>query len=170
LATESIKVFYFYWLRHTCLWGQRALPGIGTEKIKRMPDFRHPRPTVISFFLCRCPRCGKDKVFPRSILNITKFAETQYSCNHCKLNYEPEPGFFFGAMYWSYALIVAFIVILSITFSLMGLFDYAIVAIPVGILLFLPVIFRYSRMLMLYVVYPMMYKDKFFGKGNQTGK
>lgn len=92
------------------------------------------------------------------------FAETQYSCNHCKLNYEPEPGFFFGAMYWSYALIVAIIITLSVAFSLAGFFDYAIVAIPIAILVLLPVIFRYSRMLMLYVVYPMMYKELYFGK------
>jgi len=32
----------------------------------------------------------------------------------------------------------------------------------------LPVIFRYSRMLMLYVVYPMMYKELYFG--NKQGK
>jgi uncharacterized membrane protein len=80
------------------------------------------------------------------------------------LNYEPEPGFFFGAMYWSYALIVALIVTLSVALSLFGLFDYAIVGIPAAIVVLLPVIFRYSRMLMLYVVYPMMYKEQFSGK------
>jgi uncharacterized protein (DUF983 family) len=124
-----------------------------------MPDFQHPRPRLISFFLCRCPRCGRDKVFPNSILHMGKFAETQYECAQCKLSYEPEPGFFFGAMYWSYAIIVAIIVTMSVAMNLLGLFDYAIVSIPVAIVVFLPVIFRYSRMLMLYVVYPAMYRD-----------
>ncbi len=129
-----------------------------------MPDFHHPRPRLISFFLCRCPRCGRDKVFPNSILHMGKFAETQYECAQCKLSYEPEPGFFFGAMYWSYAIIVAIIVTMSVAMNLLGLFDYAIVSIPVAIVVFLPVIFRYSRMLMLYVVYPAMYRDLYSKK------
>ena len=161
---ESIRAFCFFWQRLICLLVQPDLLGTDTERIRRMPDLRHPRPRFLSFVLCRCPRCGRDKVFPKSILSLRRFSETQYSCNQCKLSYEPEPGFFFGAMYWSYALIVALIVSLSIVFSLLGLFDYAIVGIPVAIVVLLPVIFRYSRMLMLYVVYPMMYKELYFGK------
>ncbi|MEK0420188.1 MAG: hypothetical protein RLZZ161_39 [Bacteroidota bacterium] len=129
-----------------------------------MSEHKHPRPRFISFVLCRCPRCGKDKIFPNSILKVSKFAETKYVCENCKLNYEPEPGFFFGAMYWSYAIIVAIIVTMSVAMNMLGLFDYAIVSIPVAIVVFLPVIFRYSRMLMLYVVYPMMYKEQYTGK------
>ena len=129
-----------------------------------MPEYKHPRPRFISFVLCRCPRCGKDKVFPNSILNVSKFAETKYACENCKLSYEPEPGFFFGAMYWSYAIIVAIIVTMSVAMNMLGLFDYAIVSIPVAIVVFLPVIFRYSRMLMLYVVYPAMYSDHYQNK------
>jgi hypothetical protein len=64
-------------------------------------------------------------------------------------------------MYWSYAIIVAIIVTMSVAMSILGLFDYAIVSIPIAIILFLPVIFRYSRMLMLYVLYPVMYRDQY---------
>jgi hypothetical protein len=93
-----------------------------------------------------------------------KFAETQYECKQCKLNYEPEPGFFFGAMYWSYAIIVGIIITLSVVFNLLNLFDYAIAAIPIAIVILLPIIFRYSRMLMLYVVYPAMYSEQYHKK------
>ena len=126
-----------------------------------MPEHKHSRPRLLSFLLCRCPRCGKDKVFPNRIINVGKFAETKYACDFCKLSYEPEPGFFFGAMYWSYAIIVAIIITMSIAMNIMGLFDYAIVGIPIAILILLPVIFRYSRMLMLYVIYPAMYRDQY---------
>jgi uncharacterized protein (DUF983 family) len=129
-----------------------------------MPEFKHPRPRFISFALCRCPRCGKDKVFPNSIFNLGKFAETKYACENCKLSYEPEPGFFFGAMYWSYAIIVGIIITLSVVFNLLDLFDYAIAAIPIAIVILLPIIFRYSRMLMLYVVYPAMYSEQYHKK------
>jgi hypothetical protein len=43
----------------------------------------------------------------------------------------------------------------------LDLFDYAIAGIPIAIVLLLPVIFRYSRMLMLYVVYPAMYSEQY---------
>ncbi|MBS3916023.1 MAG: DUF983 domain-containing protein [Bacteroidetes bacterium] len=126
-----------------------------------MTEFSHPRPKLISFFMCNCPRCGADKVFRYSPINLKHFTDTKDSCKNCGLDYNPEPGFFFGAMYWSYAILVAMIVTLSIVFNVMDIFDYAIYAIPVFIIILLPFIFRYSRMLMLYVVYPVMYKGKF---------
>jgi hypothetical protein len=60
-------------------------------------------------------------------------------------------------------LIVGFIIMGSVVFYSLNLFDYAIVGIPTLIVVMVPLIFRYSRMLMLYVVYPMMYKEKFYG-------
>ncbi len=129
-----------------------------------MAHLKHSRPRIVSFFLCKCPRCGNSDVFSHSILNVTKFSETRTKCDSCGLDYQPEPGFFFGAMYWSYAMIVALIVTFSIAFSVFNIFEYAIYGIPIGIILMLPLIFRYSRMLMLYVVYPAMYRDRYYNK------
>jgi hypothetical protein len=67
-------------------------------------------------------------------------------------------------MYWSYSIIVAIIVTLSITLSVLKLFDYAMFIIPAVIILLLPIIFRYSRMLMLYIVYPIMFKGRYKGE------
>lgn len=126
-----------------------------------MPEFKHPRPRLLSFFMCRCPRCGTEKVFTHSPFRLNKFTETHEKCGHCGLDYYPETGFYFGAMYWSYAILVALIVNLSIITYYTGYFEYAIYIIPVLIILLLPFIFRYSRMLMLYIVYPVMYKSKY---------
>jgi uncharacterized protein (DUF983 family) len=128
------------------------------------------RAGVWAFLNSKCPRCGKGKVFSGSMFNYRTFADTLYECPKCKLSYEPEPGFFFGAMYWSYALIVGTIIIGSITLSLLGMFDYAIYAIPLFIIIMLPLAFRHSRLLMLYVVYPLMYTEKFFGKTGSTSE
>jgi hypothetical protein len=67
-------------------------------------------------------------------------------------------------MYWSYAILVALIVNLSIITWLLGWFEYAVFIIPAVIILLLPFIFRYSRMLMLYVVYPVMFKGRYKGE------
>lgn len=120
-------------------------------------DKRNP----ISFFACKCPRCGKGPVFKNSIFKLSKFTETHDYCENCHLDYQPETGFFFGAMYFSYAIIVAAIVCSSIILSFFGKFDWAYWMVPVIVIVTLPLIFRYSRMLMLYVVYPSMYKDKY---------
>jgi uncharacterized protein (DUF983 family) len=119
---------------------------------------------ALSLIACKCPRCGKGRVFKYSILNPAKFSEAHDHCPSCNLPYEPETGFFYGAMYWSYAIIVGMAVTLAVALWYLGWFDYAMVIIPVSILVMLPVVFRYSRMLMLFVVYPIMYKEIFSGK------
>lgn len=82
-------------------------------------------------------------------------------CPKCHLDYEPETGFFFGAMYWTYAMLVGMTVILSVVMYVLGYFDYAMYAIPAVILFTLPWVFRFGRLLMLYIVYPLMYKDQY---------
>ena len=67
-------------------------------------------------------------------------------------------------MYFSYALIVGVIIIGSILMNFLDLFDYAIYLIPVFLIILLPLIFRHSRLFMLYVVYPLMFEEKFYGK------
>jgi len=123
--------------------------------------FKHPRPKWMSFLIEKCPRCGKGRVFLYSVLNLTKFTDTHSHCSHCKLNFEPETGFFFGAMYWSYAMLVALAVISGIIGTMMGLGEALYWAIPLEIIILMPWIFRYSRMLMLFVVYPIMHKQRF---------
>jgi uncharacterized protein (DUF983 family) len=122
------------------------------------------RPGVYSFLNAKCPRCGKGKVFSGSIFSLRSFADTLSGCPNCNLSYEPETGFFFGAMYFSYALIVGVIIIGSIVMNFLDLFDYAIYLIPVFLIILLPLIFRHSRLFMLYVVYPLMFEEKFYGK------
>ena len=119
---------------------------------------------AFAFFASKCPRCGKGKVFKNSILSFRSFSDTLEECPNCKLSYEPETGFFFGAMYWSYAILVGGIISMSVVIYLLGFFDYALYIIPTLLVLILPWVFRFGRLLMLYVVYPLMYKDKFYGK------
>jgi uncharacterized protein (DUF983 family) len=61
--------------------------------------------------LFNCPQCGKGKLFPRKGLFTM-----HERCSNCDLKYEKEGGFFYGAMYISYALNVAFFIIVLIVF------------------------------------------------------
>ncbi len=123
----------------------------------------HSRAGIVPFFRARCPRCGKGNVFRNKILSFRKFSDTLDACPNCQLKYEPETGFFVGSMYWTYALLVGLTIISSILLYQVGLFEEAVYIIPILIVFLLPWVFRFGRLLMLYVVYPVMYKEKFFG-------
>jgi uncharacterized protein (DUF983 family) len=122
------------------------------------------RAGILPFFRARCPRCGKGNVFVNKVMSFKKFSDTLDECPKCQLKYEPETGFFVGAMYWTYAVLVGLTVVLSIGLYQMDLFEEAVYIIPLIIVFLLPWVFRYGRLLMLYVVYPIMYKDLFYGK------
>lgn len=102
----------------------------------------------------KCPRCRRGDLFKYSFLKKPlRFTETNKTCPHCQLIFEREPGFFFGAMYVSYALTMA--VLLCTAFILYNFFGdpelwVYIVTVPSIVLLLLPIIFRYSRTLYLH--------------------
>lgn len=113
----------------------------------------------------KCPRCRQGNLFKYSLLQKPhKFTETLKSCSHCKLVYEREPGFFFGAMYISYALTMAVLlgtaVVLYYFFDDPELYVY-ITAVPAIVILLLPVMFRYSRTLYLHGFGGIKYNKKY---------
>ena len=110
--------------------------------------------TALALLGLRCPRCHQGKLFTHSALNITQFAQMPAQCPVCGQTYEPEPGFYFGSMYITFAFNVATTLVLGmLTYYLMGNPDtWVYVAIITGAtVLFTPVILRYSRALMLYL-------------------
>jgi len=58
----------------------------------------------------RCPQCRQEKLFKTAAYS-TKFLEMNTTCSHCQLQYEREPGFFYGAMYISYGFSVAIVLV-----------------------------------------------------------
>lgn len=55
-----------------------------------------------------CPKCGKGKIFETkgSLLRM-KAPKMHEHCSECGYRFDKEPGYFFGAMYISYALAIA---------------------------------------------------------------
>ena len=100
-----------------------------------------------------CPRCREGKMFDYPVYDITKLGVMRERCSVCNLKFELEPGFFVGAMYVGYAISVATFV--TICTALFILFDKPSLSLLLtssiaGIILMVPVNFRYSRVLMLY--------------------
>jgi len=103
---------------------------------------------LYSIFTGSCPRCHEESMYvqrnPYSLGYLFKMHER---CSRCKLKYKMEPSFFYGSMYVSYGVGIAFalaafvIAFLFIGTSLVNTF----IAIVVTMVIFMPVIIRLSR-------------------------
>jgi len=56
-----------------------------------------------SMWIYKCPRCRQADLFI-SPLNLSKPLDMNKRCEVCDLNFEPEPGYYFGAMFISYGI------------------------------------------------------------------
>lgn len=63
---------------------------------------------IREIFTNKCPNCGKGSIYKEKNIYFNFQKPKMYkNCSHCGFQYEKEPGFFFGAMYVSYAIGVA---------------------------------------------------------------
>ncbi|MFC6998423.1 DUF983 domain-containing protein [Rufibacter roseus] len=97
----------------------------------------------------KCPRCHEGDLFVNnSLLGYRKMSQMLDHCPVCKQIYEPEPGYYYGAMFVSYGLTTGptlAIVWLMMLFSEEVTVLMFIGALVLSLLLFLPAIFKLSR-------------------------
>ncbi len=100
----------------------------------------------------KCPNCEMGRIYQKS--HFFSFSKMEEHCAHCDFKYEKEPGYFIGAMYFSYGLVVAELAF-TLAFSQFFFeeaFDMRILLIMLGqILLLAPFNYRMSRVLWLYI-------------------
>lgn len=95
-----------------------------------------------------CPKCHEESMYvnknPYALNQLLKMHER---CSNCNTKYKIEPSFFYGSMYVSYAVGIAFAVaafVISYVFLETDVIS-AFIAIVVTLVVFLPVIIRLSR-------------------------
>jgi uncharacterized protein (DUF983 family) len=66
----------------------------------------------------KCPRCHEGDFFVSHPYDLSKAGDIHPECPKCGLKYQAEPGFYYGAMYVSYALAVALFVTIWVSFNL----------------------------------------------------
>ncbi|WP_343747811.1 DUF983 domain-containing protein [Fluviicola sp.] len=71
-----------------------------------------------SIFKMRCPQCREGDFFLSHPYDMKNLGKTHEHCPKCGLKYEKEVGFYYGAMYVSYALGVALFVTCWVSFNL----------------------------------------------------
>ncbi|MFY9310235.1 MAG: DUF983 domain-containing protein [Bacteroidia bacterium] len=98
----------------------------------------------------KCPRCHKGDVFKtNNPYNLKKFDKMYETCFCCSERYEREPGYFYGAMYVSYGLMVGWFVITwaTNTFIVEASTEAYLIFLSVTVVFFTPLTFRISRLL-----------------------
>jgi uncharacterized protein (DUF983 family) len=121
---------------------------------------------LLAFFKGKCPQCREGNVFTHKGTNLKNFREMHSHCPSCEVKFESEPGFFWGAMYFSYVYSVASFIIIGFFFFTLSEdvnLGYYIGTVIAFTLLTSTISFRMSRLLMMYIAAP--YRKY---KGNYT--
>jgi len=114
-------------------------------------------PKAWAMLHAKCPRCRRGDMFTGSMYNF-KLSKININCPHCNMHFEIEPGYFYAAMYVSYALNIAEAVSLTVatrvlTQNTTSPWLYLSVILG-GCFILSPLNFRYSRVILLYWLSP----------------
>lgn len=119
-----------------------------------MPDQFYIFMLILSILKGKCPSCKKSKIFnSKESRLLFKIPTMNERCNKCNYKFEREPGFFFGAMFVSYALAAAeFITFSIISYFILGM---SLMATFFGVVLLAIIMssinFRLSRIIWIYI-------------------
>ena len=103
---------------------------------------------LYSIFTGTCPVCHSAKMYKnKNAYAISQTLQMHERCTHCDTKFKIEPSFFYGAMYVSYAVGIAFAVAaFTISYGMLGTsLTTAFIAIVLTLISFLPIITRVSR-------------------------
>ena len=111
-----------------------------------------------------CPKCHEESMYlNKNAYALSETLKMHEYCSNCNTKYKMEPSFFYGAMYVSYGVGIAFAVaafIISYVFFGAGR-NIAFVSIISTLIIFLPIILRLSRNIWINMF---MHYDKRLGK------
>ncbi len=114
-----------------------------------------------SIALAKCPQCREGRIFLVSMFSYRKLTQVNKICPVCEANFVPEPDFFYGAMYISYAFSVALVITaltaINVLVAKPELWMYLTTVVVMNIFL-MPAMLRYSKVLYLYGVSKLKYR------------
>ncbi|WP_299243122.1 DUF983 domain-containing protein [uncultured Aquimarina sp.] len=103
---------------------------------------------IYSVFTGTCPVCQNESMYKEpNPYKLGKVFQMHERCSHCNTKYKIEPSFFYGAMYVSYGVGIAFAVaafVIGNLFLKLNLLNTFFVIVGT-LLVFFPVILRLSR-------------------------
>ncbi len=119
-----------------------------------MKEERNALATAKDIVTAKCPSCRQESLFVHSVYRLDRMLKMHKTCPACQQDFVQEPGFYFGAMYFSYAFTIAIMVFFGVGYKIV--FNpqqmwpiLSSVFVPAVILS--PFNYRLSRTLMLYL-------------------
>jgi uncharacterized protein (DUF983 family) len=107
-----------------------------------------------SILTMKCPRCRKTHLFDKTGLFVyRKILQMPENCSNCELKFEMEPGFWLGALWPSYPLLL----IIEIPFLIMALYStlgspwISFALMILAFLIFWPVFLRIGRSIWIHI-------------------
>ena len=104
---------------------------------------------------CKCPICRQGNLFKNTNpYNFKEILTMNSQCEFCGFFYEKEPGFWTGAMYVSYGIIVAIVFLsLLVLYLILKMPIETVLPVSIGtVVLGYPLLLRYSRVIYLYLL------------------
>lgn len=95
-----------------------------------------------------CPKCHEESMFKnKNPYILSEALSMNETCSNCDTKYKIEPSFFYGAMYVSYAVGIAFAVAAFVIsyFVFEANINIIFISIIVTLIVFMPIILRLSR-------------------------
>lgn len=111
---------------------------------------------IFKMVKCKCPKCREGDIFnEKGSIFLLKMPKMNKYCEECNFKFEKETGFFFGAMFVSYALATAEMILSFV------IFWYFINLTPLNVFFIIAIIsifastlnFRISRSIWIYLFY-----------------
>ena len=129
-------------------------PDINNAPVEPLSQFK-------AALQCKCPKCRKGNMFANSTYSF-RGQKSYTNCPYCNFQFELEPGYFYVAMFVSYAMNVAQMVTVAVgTYILTGSESpwlYVVLLLGTAFLLS-PFNYRYSRVILLYWLTPNLHYD-----------
>lgn len=103
---------------------------------------------LYSIFASKCSKCNVGDLYvDNNPYHLSKLGQMRTSCECCGQVYEPETGFYYGAMYVSYAvsIILIFIPAAILYFGFNADFPVLLATVLGIYILSFPLVFRWSR-------------------------
>ncbi len=103
---------------------------------------------LYSILFGACPKCHQESMYiEKNPYILTDTLKINDNCSHCNTRYRMEPSFFYGSMYVSYGLGIAFAIAAFVVSYLIfeSSLITAFIAIVITLVGFMPIIMRLSR-------------------------
>ena len=106
-----------------------------------------------SMWTYHCPKCRSSKMY-KEPFELAKPLDMNKKCEVCNQNFEPEPGFYYGAMFISYIMSAWFLLIPALT--LLFVFKWSVTSVMIFVIFLAAItylkVLRFSRSIWIHVV------------------